>query len=221
MHRRVHQADRHGLAGHDAEDLLEVALLHRQDLLERADVVPHRPFHAAEHVVEALFEALTLLVRRVLDLLADARRPRPRGSSRRPRRAASRAPTGRRSGWRNMCSARQSPMPFAPNSIALAASAGVVGVRAYLHARDLVRPAQVLVELGEDLRRHGRDGAQQHAPDRAVDRQHLLVVDGDAVDREDALRPRRTAIASHPATHGLPKPRATSAAWLLTCRRAR
>ena len=64
----------------------------------------------------------------------------------------------------NMCSVRQRPMPWAPNSRALAASSGVSALARTFSRRMLVGPAEDRLEVLVDLRRDEVDLADDHAP---------------------------------------------------------
>ena len=79
-----------------------------------------------------------------------------RGARPRPSARIISCTTGSRSSPKNMCSVRQRPMPSAPNSRALAASLGRVGVRAHLQPAQLVGPAEDRLEVLVDLRRDER-----------------------------------------------------------------
>ena len=105
-------------------------------------------------------------------------------------------------------------MPSAPNSRALLRVARDVGVRAHLEPAKARRTSSMKVPnspltSGVDRRRL----AQHDAAGRAVERDPVAFLDGDAIggERARACRPRGSPPAPH--THGLPMPRATTAAW--------
>ena len=123
-------------------------------------------------------------------------------------------------GWRsaamNMCSVRQRPMPSAPNSRALRGVLGRVGVGAHAERAQLVGPAEHRLEV-----RRSTSGSTSGTSS--------AVTMPRACRRSRSGRPRCSTRAVHahrlrpsgrsraptaPDTHGLPIPRATSAAWL-------
>ena len=121
--------------------------------------------------------------------------------------------TGRRSGARNMCSVRHSPMPWAPSSRAFFASSSVSAL-----ARTSIFPLRT---SSDHLRMVSNSfGGLEPAsvswpsmispvvPSREIQSPCLTVTSPTAND----LPEMRTASA--PTTAGVPHPRATTAAWL-------
>ena len=170
VQRPVEQADRDRQAGHRLEDPLEVALLDRQQPLERGaaallvlrqDHLAHQgePLHVGEHVLGA----------------AEA--------------DALRAELAR-----------------------LRGVAGRVRVRAHLEPAQLVGPLEDRPEVLVDLRRHELDRADDHVAARAVDRDHVALVQLVLADLRRPSRPGRARACRTPTTHGIPSPRATTAA---------
>ena len=89
-------------------------------------------------------------------------RPAPRAARPRRRPGSSRCTTGSRSSPKNMCSVRHRPMPSAPSSRALAASAGVSALARTRSRRTSSAQPVIGLEVLVDLRRHERHRAQHH-----------------------------------------------------------
>ena len=104
-------------------------------------------------------------------------------------------------------------MPSAPNARARSRVLGRVGVRSNTQPSLFVGPGEHRLEVLARPRRDERDGADEDATRAAVDR--------DDVAFDERVRPERWPFraassicrSEHPATHGLPMPRATTAAW--------
>ena len=120
--------------------------------------------------------------------------------------------TGSRSSAMNMCSVRQRPIPWAPNSRALAASSGVSAFARTFSRR--ISSAQPRIVSKSSLICGGTsvDLADDHAAGAAVDRDRVALGERLAADRDRRARRGRSSASSQPATHGLPIPRATTAA---------
>ena len=88
---------------------------------------------------------------------------------------------------------------------------GVVGVRAHLEAAQLVGPLEDRLEVLVDRGRHERNLADDDAAGAAVDRDHVALAQLVPADAH-RLRAGVDVEPSQPATHGLPMPRATTAA---------
>ena len=131
---------------------------------------------------------------------------------------------GRRSSSKNMCSVRQRPMPSAPNSTARCGVARVVGVGPDAQLARLVGPAQQRRPGRAPPRSSARSVAIAPGEDlagRAVDRDHVAFLTVCAVRRVKLRASSSTRDRSRrPTTHGLPMPRATTAAWLVVPPRA-
>ena len=147
----------------------------------------------ARHLLEQPLEVL-LLERQQL------RRARRRSSS------PSAMIIARIFGWRsaamNMCSVRQRPMPSAPNSRALRASVGRVGVRAHAEPAHLVGPLEHALEVRVDLGLHERHVVGRDHAVGAVDRDQVALVRG----RCRSPAPRRC-----PGRSRAPRPRPRTA----------
>ena len=89
---------------------------------------------------------------------------------------------------------------------------GRVGVRADAQPAELVGPAEDRAEVLVDRGRHERHGADDHAARAAVDRQLVALAQLDVADPQRSRVHVDRERARSPATHGLPIPRATTAA---------
>ena len=111
-----------------------------------------------------------------------------------------------------MCSVRQSPIPWAPSSRAFIASAGVSAFACTPKRRTPSAQPRIVARIVVRPSGYERDGAEYDAARAAVDRDQLAL--GERVAAIVAtLRSMSIVSAEQPATHGLPIPRATRAAW--------
>ena len=120
--------------------------------------------------------------------------------------------TGSRSSAMNMCSVRQRPIPSAPNSRALAASSGVSAfVRTFSRRRASAQPSTVskssLMSGGISVT---SPTITSPVPPSIVSVSPSFNV---VPFRDMVFASLSSESASQPATHGLPIPRATTAAW--------
>ena len=88
-----------------------------------------------------------------------------------------------------------------------------VGVRAHSELSVAIRPREDRLQVGVQPGLDQRCRADDHPPVRAVHRDRVALADRDTADRCSGRRARRSSSAAQPATHGLPIPRATTAAW--------
>ena len=120
--------------------------------------------------------------------------------------------TGSRSSPKNMCSVRQRPMPCAPNSRARAASSGVSAfARTFSRRTSSAQPSTVWKSslICGGTRRTGPTITRPVPPSIVSSSPSRSVV---LADRRRRAPSGRSRGASQPATHGLPIPRATTAA---------
>ena len=119
--------------------------------------------------------------------------------------------TGSRSSAMNMCSVRQRPMPCAPNSRALAASSGVSALaRTLRRRRSSAQPRMV----SKSSLICGATSGTAPTITRPVP-PSIVITSPSASSRplSEKVRASRSIVRpSQPATHGLPIPRATTAA---------
>ena len=139
-------------------------------------------------------------------LASAARRPSVSDARIISRMAESRSPS------KNMCSVRQSPMPSAPKSRPRCASAGVSALTRTRSCRIRSAHRMSAVEVAAQLRGHQRRLSGEHLAGAAVHRDPVALGDAPAVHREAARCSRPPRASCAPATHGLPIPRATTAA---------
>ena len=111
-----------------------------------------------------------------------------------------------------MCSVRQRPIPSAPNSRARAASSGVSAFARTFSRRSSSAQPRIVSKSSLICGGTSVDRADEHAAGAAVDRDHVALAQ--LVPADASRVPRRESIESpsQPATHGLPMPRATTAA---------
>ena len=102
---------------------------------------------------------------------------------------------GSRSSAMNMCSVRQSPMPSAPNSRALAASSGVSALARTRSRRTVSAQPRMVSKFSSDLRGNERNGATDDPAGAPVDRHHVALVDVQPTDCRRAVLERQLVAA--------------------------
>ena len=119
--------------------------------------------------------------------------------------------TGSRSSAMNMCSVRQRPMPCAPNSRALAASSGVSAFARTFRRRIESAQPRIVSKSSLICGGRGRPGRGSRSPVPPS----IVITSPSAICspwREPSRPFASTESPSQPATHGVPMPRATTAA---------
>ena len=198
-----------GLASWSASTRSRVALV--GDLLERRQELVQRRVEQPDRHGQARHRLEDALRSRTAASAGAARAPR-----RAPRRSTARIISrtiGSRSSAMNMCSVRQRPMPSAPFARARSASTGVSRVRVHAEHPELVGPARGPGRgRGSAPARRASTGAEDHVAGGPVDRDHVSLAGSRALRSSATRVSRSTSSAAQPATHGLPMPRATTAA---------